>query len=76
MQYCVCLRHQWERDASELRRWDPRSPDHVGNNDIITNLGDGLDRSNVHHSVSAHDASQYHDHGLPYWTTSLDRVSG
>ena len=51
-------------------------PDHVGNNDIITDLGDGLDRSNVHHFVSAHDASQYHDHGLAYWTTSLDRVSG
>ncbi len=51
-------------------------PDHVGNNDLVNDLGDGLDRSNVQHFVSAHDASQYRDDGLPYWITSLERVSG
>ncbi|MGV9863641.1 MBL fold metallo-hydrolase [Rhodococcus koreensis] len=51
-------------------------PDHVGNNDLVSDLGDGLDRSNVQHFVSAHDASQYRDDGLPYWITSLERVSG
>lgn len=50
--------------------------DHVGNNDIVNDLGTGLDRSDVHHFVSAHDAGQYHDNGLHYWTTSLSRVSG
>ncbi|MEN0139977.1 MAG: MBL fold metallo-hydrolase, partial [Rhodococcus sp. (in: high G+C Gram-positive bacteria)] len=51
-------------------------PDHVANNDLITDLGAELDRSDLHHYVSAHDASQYRDRGLPYWITSLGRVSG
>ncbi|MBC2893280.1 MBL fold metallo-hydrolase [Rhodococcus sp. 4CII] len=51
-------------------------PDHVGNNDLIAELGDGIDRANVHHFVSAHDAVQYRDHGISYWITSLGRVSG
>ena len=51
-------------------------PDHVGNNDIVKELGAQLDPSSIRHYVSAHDVAQYHDHGLSYWTTSLGRVSG
>ena len=51
-------------------------PDHVGNNDIVKDLGAQLDRADVRHFVSAHDAGQYQDNGLSYWTTSLKRVSG
>src|SRR6476661_7197352 len=51
-------------------------PDHVANNDLVTELGEGIDRANVHHFVSAHDAGQYHDDGMSYWITSLGRVSG
>jgi glyoxylase-like metal-dependent hydrolase (beta-lactamase superfamily II) len=51
-------------------------PDHVGNNDIITELSAHLDPSDVQHFVSAYDAAQYRDLGVSYWTTNLTRLSG
>lgn len=50
--------------------------DHVGNNDIVKDLGAELNPSDVRHFVSVHDVDQYHDDGLSYWTTSLARISG
>ena len=51
-------------------------PDHVGNNDIVKELGADLDPSAVQHFVSAYDAGQYRDLGISYWTTNLSRISG
>jgi glyoxylase-like metal-dependent hydrolase (beta-lactamase superfamily II) len=51
-------------------------PDHVGNNDIVEELGAELDPADVQHYVSAYDANQYRDKGISYWTTNLGRVAG
>ncbi|CAM3956435.1 MBL fold metallo-hydrolase [Smaragdicoccus niigatensis] len=68
--------------ADDLRPWSKvllltthAHIDHVANNDLIHELGAGLDPADVQHYVSAHDAAQY-PASVGYWVTSMSRVSG